>query len=745
MKKLCLLTALVLLSFASLAGAPVTEEAVLEVGQKWFRHAFPEQAAREFDQMQSVAKEGQTLYYILSFKDGGFVLVAADDAALPILGYSETQIFEYPVISPEVRYWMSVYEEQIATAIALGLTNDFAKPAWDDIRAGVFDRWPDTRAVGPLLSTTWDQGQYYNQSCPVDVSGPGGHAWAGCAATAMGQVMKYWGHPSQGTGSNSYTDGSAFPPAYGTISANFGATSYSFSSMPNNVTTYNTHVATLLYHCGVAIDMDYGVSLGSGGLVFTNDAMKKIFAYDPAAQWQWRSSFTDPTWKTMMKGDLDLNRPIIYQGYDTNYISGHSFVMDGYNGDYFHFNFGWSGAGNGWYTLDNLIPTGYTNDFSYYQWAYYNIFPGVTVSGTITDAYSNPLNGVTVTFSGAGTATTNSSGFYSMTLSSGYTGTATPSMSGYTFTPASRSYTGLSANQYNQNFSGAQFVPAAPSNLMANVVSWSQIDLNWQDNSSNETGFVIDYRRGTDLNWYFLVNLGADQTFFSDYTVWPGTSYTYRIMAYNTNGNSAYAYSNLVNTPPPPPPINLTTTNITHHSADLNWVEAGGAVIWDVEYGPPGFTPGMGMGIFMPGIPIPFHPIMGLMPSTPYDWFVRSDYGSGVYSPWSGPVQFTTLSLGLPYPWFEPFEAGFTNLVNDPANITPWLLDNTLFSEGVQSAWNAYQANDTNILVTSNTFDLTTATFPLLYFDHIAKTEHDYDHCYVEVSIDGGLSYMPFM
>lgn len=748
MKKLSL-AVFMLTIIGLLCGAAVSSEEAIEIGQKWLRHVYPGRQAIVFDQIQTIEKNNIPLIFIMSMQDGGFVLVAADDVSEPILGYSDTGSFEYPIKSPEVRYWIGTYESQLWEAISLQIPNTEKRPVWDEIRAERFDRWNNTRNVNPLLSTTWNQDTYYNQLCPTDASGPGGHAYAGCTATAMGQVMKYWSHPSQGTGSNTYTDGSAYPPAYGTISANFNTT-YNWSSMPNNLTTYNTAVATLLFHCGVAVDMDYGVSLGSGALVFTNNAMVNNFGYDSAAQWQYRSSYTDPQWLSMMKGDLDLGRPIIYQGYDSGYVTGHSFVMDGYNSsNYFHFNFGWGGYGDGYYQLNNITPAG--ADFSYYQWAYYNIFPSTA--------------------------------------------------------------------------------PTAPTNLNTTVISFTQIDLSWTDNSSNENGFTIEYRYGTDLNWYYLNSVGPNITTYQDTNVLPSTTYNYRVMAYNSSGNSAYAYSAPVTTPMPPAPINLNTTGITTNSAVLGWTELGSPMNWEIEFGPPGFILGTGMflpgiptnpfnlmglmsgatydwyvrssygiaatsawagpatftttmppapinlntsmitsnsadlgwtelgtpicweiefgpagftlgtGIFLPGIPVnPFN-IGGLLPSTSYDWYVRSDYGSMVYSAWAGPCNFTTLSPALPYPWSETFEAGFVNLVNAAGNNVPWTLNTTLFNEGVQSAHNAYTASNTNILTTSSSFSLASATMPMLYFDHIAKLENDYDHGYVEISIDNGYTW----
>ena len=56
---------------------------------------------------------------------------------------------------------------------------------------------------------------------------------------------------------------------YGTLSANFEATTYDWSNMPNALSGSNNAIATLMFHCGVGVEMQYGVAEtgGSGGYV----------------------------------------------------------------------------------------------------------------------------------------------------------------------------------------------------------------------------------------------------------------------------------------------------------------------------------------------------------------------------------------------------------------------------------------------------------------------------------------------
>jgi fibronectin type 3 domain-containing protein len=82
--------------------------------------------------------------------------------------------------------------------------------------------------------------------------------------------------------------------------------------------------------------------------------------------------------------------------------------------------------------------------------------------------------------------------------------------------------------------------PAAPDGLIANAASSSQIDLSWNDKSSNETTFNIE--NSTDgNNFSFLDFVGTDITAFSDTSLGAGTTMYYRVSASNANGTSAYS------------------------------------------------------------------------------------------------------------------------------------------------------------------------------------------------------------
>lgn len=303
-----------------------------------------------------------TVYVFQSANANGFVLVAADDKAQPILGYSTESKFLIPgaAASPEATYWISDYSKQIAS---LKLNPNYSIPsevsaAWQKWSTNSIMAGPSvlTTPVAPMLTTLWNQNPYYNQLCPTNTP-------AGCVATAMAQIMKFWNNPTVGTGNHSYT-----ASGFGVLSANFGTTTYDWANMPNNVTasstaTQKTAVATLMYHCGVAVDMNYNPS-GSGSQVISQgssmpsaeNALKNYFGYKSSIRGQKRIDYTDSTWHKMLMFEIDNARPILYAGFGA--VGGHAFVFDGYDAtEMFHINWGWGGLSNGYFVVNSLNPS----------------------------------------------------------------------------------------------------------------------------------------------------------------------------------------------------------------------------------------------------------------------------------------------------------------------------------------------------------------------------------------------------
>ena len=323
-------------------------------------------------------------FYTFVGADGrGFVLVSGDDCVVPILGFSTSEVFSVKGMPTNIRGWLDDCEAQIrfyknlpANRLTADRTAGEAslRRQWDMLDRGMRAELPLLTAVAPLLSTRWDQNPYYNNLCPYD-SYYAERTVTGCVATATAQIMKYWNHPATGYGSHSYTHST-----YGSLSANFGTTTYAWSSMPDSLisstpSAQKTAVATLMYHVGVAVEMDYNVlSEGgsgannynetSGSIVYfgsatvscAENALRYYFKYRSDMHHVNYEDFTQTQWLTMLRNELDNNRPVLYSGRDNS--GGHSFVCDGYNNSgLFHFNWGWGGYCDGYYAVGSLNPS----------------------------------------------------------------------------------------------------------------------------------------------------------------------------------------------------------------------------------------------------------------------------------------------------------------------------------------------------------------------------------------------------
>jgi alpha-tubulin suppressor-like RCC1 family protein len=84
-------------------------------------------------------------------------------------------------------------------------------------------------------------------------------------------------------------------------------------------------------------------------------------------------------------------------------------------------------------------------------------------------------------------------------------------------------------------------IPLAPISLSAQKVSTTQLNLQWTDNSANETSFKIERKEGVSGSYAQIGTVGANVTTYSDTTVSEGITYVYRVCASNANGNSSYS------------------------------------------------------------------------------------------------------------------------------------------------------------------------------------------------------------
>ena len=404
MKRLFLLALLVLFTLPIFA-----KHVSVETAQQVARNFWEQNVVKSTDVIFSdvTSQTEFTNFYIFN-TDGGFVIVSADDIAYPVLGYSDEGSFNTSNIAINTLEWLRGYQRQIQ----FGIDNDIKaseeiSSQWYKLQNGIPPMHKNTRAVTALLTTKWNQGDPYNLLCPYD-DRTDENAVTGCVATALAQVMKYWNYPTRGTGSYSYSYSNSY---YGTQSADFENTTYDWNNMPDRLMPYSSQaeknaVATLMYHCGVAVGMNYGTTDNGGGSAAhtisrydgdhcTENALKDYFGYKTTLQGLYRDNYTDSEWENMLKIELNARRPVLYSGDSGGSGAGHSFVCDGYNNDnYFHFNWGWGGGYDGFFLSNALTPNGGgigagDRNYSYNQDIIIGVEPaGVTVSPEIIEAAS---------------------------------------------------------------------------------------------------------------------------------------------------------------------------------------------------------------------------------------------------------------------------------------------------------------------------------------------------------------------
>ncbi|MBP5401123.1 MAG: thiol protease/hemagglutinin PrtT [Bacteroidales bacterium] len=372
--KFSILFTLLLILSASLSAKPVDETTARTVAARFFAMKYHRTLETLTPAIAYAAPSlrgengGSPSFYVVNFSTEGFVIVSGDDRVQPILAFSDEGPFVTEDMPDHILFFLDGYSEEIQYVVDnQQYADEVAQQKWAVLLSEDAPAPKDgSVVVGPLLGDNkWNQTKYYNDLCPADATGNsayGGHAAVGCGAIVMGQVMRYWHFPTTGIGSHSYNSSN-----YGTLSANFGATTYHYENMPDQLTAIHHEdscveaIATLLYHCGVSVNMNYGPSVSVANSNNMVSALSTYFRYPTTVQYIERGNLSLSVWLNYLKGELDEGAPFMYGG-SGNY-GGHVWTCDGYQDDnYFHFNWGWGGQQNGYYALTNCSSYGFNSN-----------------------------------------------------------------------------------------------------------------------------------------------------------------------------------------------------------------------------------------------------------------------------------------------------------------------------------------------------------------------------------------------
>ena len=281
-------------------------------------------------------------YYLINLAPQGWVILSADDVATPILGYSFEGSLDEEKMPENMRYVMSEFEENIKHVI---LTETTPHPYWMHPSTSV-TRAGDNR-IEPLIQVNWNQGAPYNRYCPRQ------EAVVGCVAVAMSQAMSVQRYPSRPQGKVSYSSA-----VYGAMNINFdNERAYNWDNIMNPQTDSYDELARFLYHAGMSVRMEYGKDgsgIPSNEVSRISQALMNHFAYPEGVSYHWLDRY-DGDWKQLILNELHAGRAVVYNALDSKAYAGHSFNIDGYDGNsLFHVNWGWGGYGNGNFSLSYL-------------------------------------------------------------------------------------------------------------------------------------------------------------------------------------------------------------------------------------------------------------------------------------------------------------------------------------------------------------------------------------------------------
>ncbi len=417
-------------------------------------------------------KVGNPLYHVAYLEPAGFVIVAANDWVEPIIGFAAAGKFDPAENNP----LGALVSRDLAGRVASAQKTGSAVP--DKTAAQSQAKWQrlcprdggpaaspkglitvsDLR-VAPLLQSTWSQqtaadagvAACYNYYTPPYAAGSTANYPAGCVATAMAQLMRYYQFPITGVGS------AGFPITYDSIpltyylrGGNGAGEPYVWSNMPlvppaNPSSAQCQAIGALVADAGATVNTDYASGGSAAPLLAAKGALMGTFKFANAVQ-GWNSSGNiGAGLPGMINPNLDARCPVLL-GVE-GAAGGHGVVADGYGYSlstlYHHLNLGWSGAANAWYALP-LVDTGiYT--FTVVDECVYNAYTngtGEIISGRVLDQRARPVASATVTATRSGggtyTATTDTNGIYALAR--------IPSSSSYSITVSKANYSSASGN-----------------------------------------------------------------------------------------------------------------------------------------------------------------------------------------------------------------------------------------------------------------------------------------------------------
>ena len=307
-------------------------------------------------------------FYVCDAGEGGFAVISADERQTPILGFSHSESFDKENIPAGMKELLDCYAKEYEV-----LMSD--KPQKLSTRHRIEDIHEQ---LGPIVQTQWGQNAPFNNRCP---SMGNQRCLTGCVAVSSAQIMYFYNHPrfdhpDYPTGMvDYYTSGIHIEEDLSTFHFDWSVLDKVYDNQSSEESC--AAIADLLYACGVAAKMNYGVNESSATSYYQVRALVENFGFDPDIADIRKDFMTTNEWQTIMVNELNYARPIIYTATSAS-AGGHSFIIDGYKADgdaypFYHMNWGWKGYCDDFFKLSSMQPGNY--DFALNHSAIINIKP----------------------------------------------------------------------------------------------------------------------------------------------------------------------------------------------------------------------------------------------------------------------------------------------------------------------------------------------------------------------------------
>lgn len=403
---LCVMITLMLLTSPAPAQMATMDEAQI-VAENWIGRVILNQENwggcdwAQVADVQEFKRDNRIIGYFCRIEPVGFIVISLRKELAPVKAYSDESNLDpdsdegmADLIKLKMEGILDAIEQPIQlqqAASAQDILEIDYRPTWDVLcnEAMLFSdsseaslAAADEDQVGPLLNTSWHQGDPYNKECPPASGDCTQERCAvGCVALAGAQIMKYWNWPPESYDwlhmadkyiwdQNRWEDGNGNP-------------------LDN---TYIEAVSILCREIGDAVGMQYCIEdCQSGANVFDmNDAYESHFSY--YVYGVCRRSDNQNRWYGYIQNQLKSNRPIQYD-IRVGDNGGHNLVLDGWreNGGsamrQYHMNYGWGrdcddpNGCNTWYSLDALYISNDINE----ELIIADIHPAVALGSQLTD------------------------------------------------------------------------------------------------------------------------------------------------------------------------------------------------------------------------------------------------------------------------------------------------------------------------------------------------------------------------